>query len=147
MHEGGHSHDHEDGHSHLHEDGAGHAHSHDEGHSHEGGHGHTHSHDATPVQAARVSGAAVKLQLNVCSGPKCQARCGDALAAAAASAFGASVDVARVGCFDACGKGPNVGIARGDGTGMCCLCLRRVCCCCCLCKRARAHGMVRACTR
>jgi hypothetical protein len=118
MHEVGHSHENEIGHSHSHDEGSGHSHSHDEGHSHEGGHGHTHSHDAVPVQAVRVSGSEVKLQLNVCSGPKCQGRCADALAAATTTAFGSAVEVVSVGCFDACGKGPNVGIARGDGTGI-----------------------------
>ena len=98
----------------MHEDG--HGHSHEDGHSHSHDGGHTHSHDTVVAQKARVSGAGVKLQLNICTGPKCQGRCADALTAAAAQ-FGAEVEIARVGCFDACGNGPNVGISRGDWTG------------------------------
>ena len=61
----------------------------------------------------------VKIQLNVCKGKKCQAKPNKALVAALADSEWASmIDVSMVECFDACGKGPNVGIANADGSGL-----------------------------
>ncbi|CAE8622020.1 unnamed protein product [Polarella glacialis] len=75
--------------------------------------------DVGPPEAQRRSPAGVKLQLNVCTGPKCVgASLGELQEAAAAAGFGERVEINCVGCFGACGKGPNIGLCRGDGSGI-----------------------------
>ena len=85
-------------------------------------HLHHSSSSSSPAPAQpTISPPGTKLQLNVCSGPKCKQASFAALEAAILSNPKLSlgqIDLQTCGCFDACGKGPNVAVALPNGAGV-----------------------------
>ncbi|GMI24731.1 hypothetical protein TeGR_g9063 [Tetraparma gracilis] len=57
------------------------------------------------------------MQLSVCAGATCSSSCLSPLTSLAA-AWGSAVEVRSTDCLGACGKGPNVGVLKGSGSGV-----------------------------